>query len=261
MAISIDSMSLRLRSALVNNSAAEANVVMAGRQTDVLLNLVRPIDPGGMASVHLELSADDLQSPPQLTPDGTHSHVDFLFYVRPTTSVQNLSLVVVLPPEATLSPTSVSPVYPRGYENSTDGMSLVFEWRIPVLEPGQERVFIVRYQVPNLGTPGAPVIGPVSLGLAAICFALGVGLGISWPRITRLARRARPVRLVGLTEDEQEVLGAIRNRGGSCFQKELYTGLGLSQSRVSMILTALEAHGLIKRFREGRENIVYIVED
>lgn len=35
----------------------------------------------------------------------------------------------------------------------------------------------------------------------------------------------------------------------------------MSQSMISMILSSLEERGLIKRLREGRMNIVYVIEE
>ena len=53
----------------------------------------------------------------------------------------------------------------------------------------------------------------------------------------------------------------IRQKGGSCPQKDLYTEFDMSQAKVSLILNNLEERDLVRRFREGRENVVHIMED
>jgi uncharacterized membrane protein len=65
---------------------------------------------------------------------------------------------------------------------------------------------------------------------------------------------------VGVTSEEEEVIEIIRRKGGSCSQKALYTGLNLSQAKVSIMLNNLEERGVVRRFREGRENMVYLIE-
>jgi uncharacterized membrane protein len=35
----------------------------------------------------------------------------------------------------------------------------------------------------------------------------------------------------------------------------------MSQAKVSLILTALEERGLVRRFKDGRENTVHIIEE
>ncbi|MFW9799035.1 MAG: helix-turn-helix transcriptional regulator [Candidatus Thorarchaeota archaeon] len=44
-------------------------------------------------------------------------------------------------------------------------------------------------------------------------------------------------------------------------QREIYEELNLSQSTASMLLNSLEERGLIRRFREGRENVVHKIDD
>ena len=74
-------------------------------------------------------------------------------------------------------------------------------------------------------------------------------------------RRIGKVRFIGVTTEEEEVLEVIRQKGGSCPQKDLYTEFDKSQAKVSLILNNLEERGLVRRFREGRENVVHIMED
>ncbi len=63
------------------------------------------------------------------------------------------------------------------------------------------------------------------------------------------------------SKHEREVVQLLSGKGGSCLQREIYENLDMSQSMVSMLLTGLEERGLIRRLREGRENIVHLVEE
>jgi uncharacterized membrane protein len=81
------------------------------------------------------------------------------------------------------------------------------------------------------------------------------------PRVLQRIRQIGAVRFVGVTNEEEEILETIRRKGGSCSQKDLYTELAMSQSKISIVLTGLEERGLVRRFREGRENVIHIVED
>ena len=138
---------------------------------------------------------------------------------------------------------------------------MAFEWAIPILHLGQEKVFIVKYQLPNTD-PQDLVTSPLFVAFIVI---LGVVAGIIitsfGPKVLERARRIGQVRFVGITSEEQEVLDVLRQKGGSCAQKELYTEFSMSQSKVSLILTALEERGLVRRFRDGRENMVHLIEE
>ena len=69
------------------------------------------------------------------------------------------------------------------------------------------------------------------------------------------------VTAIRLSKHEEEILGFLTKKGGSCPQREIYEELDMSQSLASTILTSLEERKLIRRFREGRENMVHIMED
>ena len=66
---------------------------------------------------------------------------------------------------------------------------------------------------------------------------------------------------VRLSKQEEQVLTFLSKKGGSSPQREIYEELDMSQSLASTILTSLEERKLIRRFREGRENMVHIMED
>jgi uncharacterized membrane protein len=88
----------------------------------------------------------------------------------------------------------------------------------------------------------------------------GLALALGGPRVIERLRHLGAVRYVGVTAEEEEVLATIREKGGSCTQKELYSQFDMSQSKMSLILTNLEQRGLIRRLKEGRENVVHLME-
>ena len=67
--------------------------------------------------------------------------------------------------------------------------------------------------------------------------------------------------IIQLSKQEEQVLNFLAKKGGSSPQREIYEELDISQSLASTILTSLEERKLIRRFREGRENIVHLMED
>jgi DNA-binding transcriptional ArsR family regulator len=184
----------------------------------------------------------------------------FTYYVRPTSTLRNFTFIAILPSTAILSQQSAVPVYPSSDFNWTDGTSLSFSWFTSELQPGQERVYIVKYQIELPSTnPTSFIVEFLLFILAGI--ALGSVLTLGVPRVIQRMRTIGAVRIAGITQEEEVLLDVIRRKGGSCAQKELYTEFDMSQSRVSLTLTNLEQRGLIRRIREGRVNMVYIVEE
>ncbi len=219
-----------------------------------------PLDVNETLLFHMELRAADLQSELLVGTDSTNLQGDFIFYVRPLTLLNNLTFTAVLPPFAMLSQESVGPLFPSTSLNFTNGQSLAFVWEIQSLQPGHERAFIVLYQIPNAPTDSSTFSALNAILLALLGVAAGVVLAIGGPKLFARAKRMGEVRFVGVTSEEEEVIEIIRRKGGSCSQKDLYTGLNLSQAKVSIMLNNLEERGVVRRFREGRENMVHLIE-
>ncbi len=257
----IDSLRVNVISVKVDSEVATAEVISIERYTELRIGLVSPLARYNTSNIHLELTTYDLQSGPILSPDGNHYQSDFIFYIRPLSLLRNVTVFVHLPAHSSLSQSSVVPLFPVPYGNLTDGHSMIFYWRVDIIQSGQERVFIVKYQTLLTTVPSITGIGMMELivaglvGLIAGAVTMHVG-----PRLWYRIRRIGVVRLVGVTNEENEILDTIRKRGGSCPQKDLYRELDMSQAKVSMILSNLEERGLIRRFRDGRENMVHIIE-
>lgn len=62
----------------------------------------------------------------------------------------------------------------------------------------------------------------------------------------------------GLDEDLQKVLEIIKKQGNRTTQKEIRKSLGLSEAKVSLMITELESLGKIKRIKKGRGNVIIL---
>lgn len=63
-----------------------------------------------------------------------------------------------------------------------------------------------------------------------------------------------------LSEELSEILDIIRGNKGRITQKDLRGRLKYSEVKVSLLLSELEMRGLIKKFKNGRENIVILID-
>ncbi len=256
----IESTDMRLLWGSVNDQPVDTEILFLERYSTVI---VRPTDALAVnESVHvaLRIAVNDIQTDVGASLLGDISYVDTIFYVRPLSTYRNFTLTTFLPSRGTLSQESVSPIFPSALSNFTDGQSLAFVWFTQEILPGQERVFIVRYQMKESSTI-ITGISDIQIFIVAIaCLILGLTFGYLSPHIVDRIRKLGRVKFVGITSEEKEVLEVIRNKGGSCSQKDLYSDLSMSQSKVSLLLTALEERGLVRRFKDGRENTVHIIE-
>jgi uncharacterized membrane protein len=259
----IDSLEVTVVQTLVNDTISSSTAVTLDRYTEILISFPESLDVNESVWFDLTLQSTDLQS--DLVEgsglDLTRLRSDFTFYISPSIEFANFTLTTVLPPDAMLSRESVVPLFPDATSNFTDGESLGFIWSIPSLQPGQIRVFTVRYQIPNDSAVSiqSDLLSTILIALLGIIG--GIVLTLGGPKVYQRIRRIGTVRFVGVTTEEEEVLEVIRQKGGSCPQKDLYTEFDMSQAKVSIILNNLEERGLVRRFREGRENVVHIMEE
>ncbi|MHA2003315.1 MAG: helix-turn-helix transcriptional regulator [Candidatus Thorarchaeota archaeon] len=258
--IRIDSLNAAILSASVDGNVVNSSLTAMERHTMVSLSLTQELEINKSVWIHLELRADDLQSRLEQDSIADFSHGSMTYYVRPHVPISNFTFIAILPGHASLSHDSVVPLFPQSKDNFTDGVAMVFVWYNPSLLPGQEDVFIVRYQIPTTSV----VSNPTSLLLLSIVGVFGILLGlggaISAPRLRTLLRRLGAVQYAGITAEESMIIESIQMKGGSCSQKELYRQLDISESKLSLVLGGLEEKGIISRVRKGRENIVHIME-
>jgi uncharacterized membrane protein len=123
--------------------------------------------------------------------------------------------------------------------------------------------FIIKYQLPAVIIE-APLSPLNSLIIGVLAFIIGVVAVILIERIPLIVKKFQSRTLITpirLSKQEEQVLDFLSKKGGSSPQREIYEDLDMSQSLASTVLTSLEEKGLIKRFREGRENIVHLMEE
>lgn len=257
----IESHDVAIIDSQVNGTDTNSTVVFQERYSEVVVNLLTTLDGNESAWIELTIETTGFQTDSTLSLDSTTLYADFSFYIRPMIEYANLTFTTVLPQDAVLSRESLVPLFPSAESNYTDGASLAFVWFIDSLQVGQERAFTVRYQYPNSqqGPLGSFLYESILIAILGI-FA-GAFLTIGGPKVYHRIKRIGSVKFVGVTSEEEEVLAVIRKKGGSCPQKDLYTEFDMSQAKVSLILNNLEERGLVRRFREGRENVVHIMED
>ena len=257
----VDSLEANVLSAVVNGTSTGAYATPLDRYTTITVSLPTAVAQYESVWLTIRVRALDLQSDPYTGADPAVQLSDFIFYVRPLDAYHNFTFTATLPEEALLSEESVVPIFPDNDLNFTDGRSLSFAWFTPLLQPGQERVYIIKYQLQcteNGPLDGSPLLLLVGLIIGIAAGAAGVYFG---PTLISRFRKIGKVRFVGVTNEEEEILDVIREKGGSCSQKDLYTGTDMSQAKVSLLLNNLEERGLVRRFREGRENVVHIMEE
>lgn len=257
----IDSLAAVLTLARVNGTSASAVLVQQDRYIEAVIDLGLTLNPGQWVWLELGFLASDFQSDVAV---GTNSAMlvgDFIFYIRPLTVFSNMTFIATLPEGAMLSQESIVPLFPDTSENHTDGSSISFVWFAETLQPGQELAFIIKYQTPNYDGGSDNSFFVESIFIASLGVIAGIAIALGGPEILYRIRRIGKVRVVGITSEEEEVLEVIRGKGGSCPQKDLYTEFEMSPAKVSLLLNNLEERGLVRRFREGRENVVHIMED
>ncbi len=257
----IDSLNIEIISSQANGTSTTSNTELQNRYTEVIVFLNSPLEENESVWVEVEVEAVDLQQDRELSFDLSRYLETFVFYVRPLTDFSNFTFIAVLPQDALLSRESVVPLFPAANSNYTDGSSIAFVWYIESLQVGQERAFIIKYQFPNVQSAPLGLFLVESILIAVLGVIGGVVLTLGGPKVYQRLRRIGTVKFVGVTSEEEEVLEVIRQKGGSCPQKDLYTEFDMSQAKVSLILNNLEERGLVRRFREGRENVVHIMED
>ncbi|MHA1634182.1 MAG: helix-turn-helix transcriptional regulator [Candidatus Thorarchaeota archaeon] len=257
----IDSLEALVTLVTVDGDSTSATLIDYDRYTEIVIDLEQSVGTNESVQIELGIIASDFQSDFNPGTDPTKLISDFVYYIRPMTRLSNFTFTAILPPEAILSQESIVPLFPDTNANYTDGSSLAFTWFTHDLQPGQERVFIIKYQTPNYEAAPVQSFFVQSIAIGLIGVLLGIIIAVFGPRIVYRLRRIGKVRFVGVTNEEEEVLEVIRQKGGSCPQKDLYTEFDMSQAKVSLILNNLEERGLVRRLREGRENVVHIMEN
>jgi len=262
--IRIDVRGLQVNGATINGSSVES--IVQSRDNYHIITVIpnASILAGSSASLYLNFTTQCLQERIGMNSDGSMYISHLIYYIRSLYEIHNLTFSAALPPHAVIDLDAAAPLFPAPTTNHTDGSRPIYVWQTDGLLPGQEIVYIVKYQMPAalIDTSTVAASNSMAIGIAAVVIAVLSVLVIE--RIPGWLKRFNSKEIIvsgKISTQEQEILDLLSVRGGSCPQREIYKNLDMSQSMASMMLTSLEGRGLIRRLRSGRENIVHIMED
>ena len=260
--IRVDVRSLNVTTSLIDGVHAETALFPEERYSVIRVFSPSSIQPNISRHLSLILSTGELQQRQDPNPTGPLCTNHFIYYIRPLSEMRGLTFKTHLPAHATLEADAAAPLFPRPARNHTDGNRMVFVWETSVLYPGQELAYIVKYQLPTglIQTEAQAPDFMLLVVLAAFLGAVSVLIIERLPKTIRQLRTKRESTVSVVSTQEQQVLSLLEKKGGSCLQREIYEELNMSQSMASMLLNSLEERGLIKRFRDGRENVVHKME-
>lgn len=265
--IRIDVRSIDVSTALLNGTEAETTIIPESNYMIVRIFPITPMAADTSLTLFLNLTTQCLQERIGLNEDQTMYLNHLIYYIRPINEIHNLTFTAVLPAHSILQTGVSAPLFPNPSTNYTDGQHTIFVWFSEQLLPGQEVAYIVKYGIPAaiMEMPNPPPIGAMELIPIGILFLIIGAVAVLFveriPVIIRRFKTRTIITPVRLSKQEEDILSFLTKRGGSCSQREIYEELDMSQSLASTILTSLEERKLIRRFREGRENMVHIMDD
>jgi uncharacterized membrane protein len=263
--IRVDVRNLNVSEALLNGTAVQTEIIPQSNYMVVRLFPASPMAVDTKFVLNLNLTTQCLQENIGFSNDGQMYLNHLIYYIRPLNEIQNLTFAVVLPAHAALRTGVPAPLFPSPSSNYTNGQNIVYVWFNEQLLPGQEVAYIVKYEIPaSMQTGQTPVSLSQLIPLGALFLIVGAAGTLFIERIPLIIKRFKSrtiVTPIRLSRQEEDVLSFLTKKGGSCSQREIYEELNISQSLASTILTSLEDRKLIRRFREGRENMVHIMEE
>jgi len=259
----IDVRSLSISNASLNGTAAVTTIIPESNYNLIRIASANPIAIGSTLMLHINLTTDCLQEQIGLSDDETMYINHLIYYIRPLYEVQNLTFTAILPTHAILQSDAAAPLFPKPSMNFTDGFRPIYVWYRDHLLPGQEVAYIIKYQLPAaILQAQLTQFNTFAFGILFLITGAFAALFIERiPLILKKLQTRTVISPVKLSKQEEQILTFLSKKGGSCPQREIYEELDMSQSLASTILTSLEERKLIRRFREGRENMVHIMED
>lgn len=259
----IDIRSFNVTGASLNGSSADTAIIPESNYNLIRVMSASPIIAGSVVMLVLNLTTDCLQEQIGLNDDGTMYINHLIYYIRPLYEIHNLTFSAILPTHAVLETDAAAPLFPNPTMNFTDGFRHIYVWFRSQMLPGQEVAYIIKYQIPAaiIDAPSEQLnsfvlgIEFIAIGAIAVLFIERI------PLIIKKLQTRTVIAPMRLSKQEEQVLDFLSKKGGSSPQREIYEELGFSQSLASTVLTSLEERGLIRRLREGRENIVHLMEE
>lgn len=154
---------------------------------------------------------------------------------------------------SSFSPGSSSETFPGVDPEAPSGIALTMPEKDPGLHMDHE--FTAEEVVPDTCLDTSPDISPdVSPDTYA---KTSVGSGAKVQETEKHTERVSgPV-----PADLQEILDILVSQGGRMTQKDMRKRLRYSEGKVSLMLLDLEKRGRIQKFKKGRGNIIFLVEE
>jgi uncharacterized membrane protein len=102
------------------------------------------------------------------------------------------------------------------------------------------------------------LLGSVSAVAAAAAFA---GFFLANRRHKQNSKESTLVSTMNLLETEEEkIFAVLRSNDGSAYQSTIAEQCKFSKAKTSRLLSALEAKGIVQRYKKGRDKIVNLIE-
>jgi uncharacterized membrane protein len=260
ISLSVETLQVEILIVQYNGNTVPSYLEQMDRHTMIIVQLSGIFQSNETAQLHVELLSEDLQSNAENSLDNQSFQRGMILYIRPHSTHRNLTLFVFLPEYTIPSNESQVPIFPQADSNFTENGSIVFLWQIPILQAGQELAFIVKYQGQNndmLATEDSLFWNSFFVSIGVILGGLGV---VVTPKLIEKLKNLKVVPYSGLTNEERMIVGILSENGGSCSQQDIYKEMDISPSKLSQVLNNLEERILIKRVRNGRSNMIHLIE-
>ena len=133
----------------------------------------------------------------------------------------------------------------------TKDKELTAKEEITILQEGSYRVDL--FLLPEIPTKEEKSYSWLAwiIGLIVVAFLIAMF-------VKRKKQKPKQEEKTKLKEDLQELIKLIKKLGSRTTQKELVKQTGLSEAKISLMLTELEDLGKIKRIKKGRTNIIVL---
>lgn len=129
----------------------------------------------------------------------------------------------------------------------TQDKKIITEENITITEEGDYTLDL--FLIPEFESKEQTIIWPYILGLLAIA-----GIII----LFFLKYRKKPKKEELIDKDLDYIINIIKKEGNRIIQRDLVQKTGLSEAKISLMITDLESKGIIKKIRKGRANIIIL---
>jgi uncharacterized membrane protein len=151
---------------------------------------------------------------------------------------------------------SVSPT-PDERDDSTQ----ILQWLGTQFFEGAQPSIVLDPQDKASSNSGLPYLLIGSVSAVAVAAAVAGWLLLANRRHKQNSKESTvPLTMTLLETEEEKVIKVLRSNGGSAYQSAITEQCKFSKAKTSQLLTALEAKGLVQRYKKGRDKIVNLKE-